>query len=125
MPKDGPSAGITIATAMVSALTGIATRSDVAMTGEITLRGNVLPIGGLNEKAVAARRAGIRTLLIPRANVKDLVELPDDVRNAIEFVPVDSMDEVLDRALDRPVVAAEPSTPPSPAGEDPTRHYAH
>jgi ATP-dependent Lon protease len=102
IPKDGPSAGITIATALVSALTGVPTKSDVAMTGEITLRGTVLPIGGLTEKAVAARRAGIRTLLIPAGNDKDLAEVPEDVKSAIEFVLVEDMDQVLDLALDRP-----------------------
>jgi ATP-dependent Lon protease len=124
IPKDGPSAGITIATALVSALTGIATRSEIAMTGEITLRGTVLPIGGLNEKAVAARRSGITTVLIPRANEKDLVELPEDVRKSLEFVLVDSMDQVLERALERPVTAT-PGAGTAPAGEDPTAHYAH
>jgi ATP-dependent Lon protease len=121
MPKDGPSAGITIATALVSALTGIPTRADVAMTGEITLRGTVLPIGGLNEKAVAARRAGLKTVLVPRANEKDLVEVPEELREALEFVLVESMDQVLQRALERPVApAAEPAretagdTPPPP-----------
>ena len=124
IPKDGPSAGITIATALISALTGIPTRSEIAMTGEITLRGTVLPIGGLNEKAVAARRAGITTVLIPRANEKDLVELPEDVRKSLEFVLVDSMDQVLERALERPVTAT-PSPGVPPKGEDPTAHYAH
>ncbi len=103
IPKDGPSAGITMATAIVSALTGVPTRHDVAMTGEITLRGRVLPIGGLNEKAVAARRMGMRTIVLPRANEKDLSELPDDVREGLEFVFVENMDEVLDIVLDRGV----------------------
>ncbi len=103
IPKDGPSAGITMATAIVSALTGVPTRPDVAMTGEITLRGRVLPIGGLNEKAVAARRMGMRTIVLPRANEKDLSELPDDVREGLEFVFVENMDEVLDIVLDRGV----------------------
>jgi len=123
MPKDGPSAGITIATALVSALTGIPTRPEIAMTGEITLRGNVLPIGGLTEKAVAARRAGITTVLIPKANEKDLVELPEDVRETLVFVPVESMDEVLEKALERPIGTAAPTT--EAGGEDPTAHYAH
>jgi ATP-dependent Lon protease len=124
MPKDGPSAGITMATALVSALTGIATRPEIAMTGEITLRGNVLPIGGLNEKCVAARRAGVTTVLLPRANEKDLVELPEDVRETLEFVLVDSMDQVLERALERPVGVAAPAPAPPP-GDDPTASYAH
>src|SRR6185436_6232852 len=100
-PKDGPSAGITMAVALVSALTGIPTRMEVAMTGEITLRGTVLPIGGLNEKAVAARRAGIKRILIPQGNAKDLVEVPEEVREDLEFVPVETMDQVLEHALDR------------------------
>jgi len=121
MPKDGPSAGITMATALVSALTGVPTKPDVAMTGEITLRGAVLPIGGLNEKAVAARRAGIKTLLIPRANEKDLAEMPPDVRRSLEFVPIDNMDQVLQHALDRP---GEAPPPPRP-DDDQAAHYAH
>ena len=121
IPKDGPSAGITIATALVSALTGVPTKPDVAMTGEITLRGTVLPIGGLNEKAVAARRAGIRTLLIPAGNDKDLAEVPEDVRSAIEFVQVEDMDQVLDLALDRPQTDA----PPAPGNQDQPARYAN
>ncbi|MBI1798729.1 MAG: endopeptidase La [Candidatus Eisenbacteria bacterium] len=120
IPKDGPSAGITIATAMVSALTGVPTRSDVAMTGEITLRGTVLPIGGLTEKAVAARRAGIRTLLIPAGNQKDLAEVPENVRADLEFVEIENMDQVLERALDRPETPAPPERP-----DDQAAHYAH
>jgi ATP-dependent Lon protease len=120
MPKDGPSAGITMATALVSALTGVPTKPDIAMTGEITLRGTVLPIGGLNEKTVAARRAGIKTVLLPRANEKDVSEIPEDVREDLEFVFVETMDEVLDRALDRPI--AKPESPPD---EDQTARYAH
>ncbi len=98
-PKDGPSAGIAIATAIVSALTGIAVRGDVAMTGEITLRGRVLAIGGLKEKAVAAHRNGVRHVLIPQQNVRDLDELPQEVRTAITFHPVKTMDDVLALAL--------------------------
>jgi len=124
MPKDGPSAGITIATALVSALTGVPTRPEIAMTGEITLRGNVLPIGGLNEKAVAARRAGITTVLVPKGNEKDLVELPEDVRDSLAFVLVESMDEVLEKALERPAGAAAPSAGTG-GGDDSTAHYAH
>jgi len=100
MPKDGPSAGITMAVALVSALTGVPTRKDVAMTGEITLRGNVLPVGGLNEKLVAARRAGIETVLIPKPNERELKELPAEVRNSLNIVGVETMDEVLQLALD-------------------------
>lgn len=120
IPKDGPSAGITIATALVSALTGVATKPDIAMTGEITLRGNVLGIGGLNEKAVAARRAGIKTVLIPQSNLKDVGEIPEDVRSDLEFIPVESMDQVLEYALDRPA-----PTPPPPRPDDQAQSYAH
>jgi ATP-dependent Lon protease len=98
-PKDGPSAGIAIATAIISALSGAPVRGDVAMTGEITLRGRVLGIGGLKEKAVAAHRAGVSHVIIPRANVKDLEELPEEVRTRIRFHPVRTMDEVLGIAL--------------------------
>jgi len=99
IPKDGPSAGIAMATALVSALTGVPTREDVAMTGEITLLGNVLPIGGLNEKVVAAKRAGVKTVIIPKLNEKDLQELPEHIRDAVEFKLVETMDEVLEVAL--------------------------
>ena len=99
IPKDGPSAGIAMATALVSVLTNKAVRSDIAMTGEITLRGRVLPIGGLKEKALGAMRAGIRTIIIPEKNKKELSELPYHLRRKIEFVPVKQMSEVLTRAL--------------------------
>jgi ATP-dependent Lon protease len=99
IPKDGPSAGIAMATALVSALTGVPTRDDVAMTGEITLLGNVLPIGGLNEKVVAAKRAGVKTVIIPKLNEKDLQELPDFIRDDLQFKLVETMDEVLEVAL--------------------------
>jgi ATP-dependent Lon protease len=98
-PKDGPSAGITIATAIASALTRVPVRSNVAMTGEITLRGRVLPIGGLKEKMIAAHRGGIDTLIIPRENEKDLVEIPANVKRNLRIVKVDHMDEVLPAAL--------------------------
>jgi ATP-dependent Lon protease len=100
-PKDGPSAGIGIATAMVSVLSGIPVRSDVAMTGEITLRGEVLQIGGLKEKLLAAHRGGIKTVLIPEENVKDLTEIPDNIKNKLEIVPVKWIDKVLEIALER------------------------
>ena len=100
-PKDGPSAGIAITTALVSALSGIPVRADVAMTGEITLRGEVLGIGGLKEKLLAAVRGGIRTALIPHENVKDLADMPDTLKNSIEIVSVRWIDEVLERALER------------------------
>ncbi len=99
VPKDGPSAGITMATAIASALTGYPVRRDVAMTGEITLRGRVLPIGGLKEKSAAAYRAGIKTVLIPIENKPDLDEVPQIVKDAIKFIPVSTMDEVLGEAL--------------------------
>jgi ATP-dependent Lon protease len=98
-PKDGPSAGIAIATAMVSALTGAAVRGDIAMTGEITLRGRVLGIGGLREKSVAAHRGRIRHVIIPRNNARDIEELPADVREGIQFHPVTGMDDVLTLAF--------------------------
>jgi ATP-dependent Lon protease len=124
-PKDGPSAGITMCTALVSALTGIPTRPDVAMTGEITLRGTVMGIGGLNEKTVAARRAGLKTLLIPKANEKDLAEIPEDVRADLEFVLVESMDEVLQHALERPLAGVPKPAPAPAAGEGESARYAH
>jgi ATP-dependent Lon protease len=100
-PKDGPSAGVAMVTAIVSVMTGIPARRDVAMTGEITLRGRVLPIGGLKEKLLAALRGGIKTVLIPEENAKDLAEIPDSVKGGLEIVPVARMDEVLERALVR------------------------
>jgi len=99
IPKDGPSAGITMATAIVSALTGRKVRKDIAMTGEITLRGRVLPIGGLKEKSLAAKRAGIKKILFPHDNIQDLDKLPASVKKTVEFVPVKHMDEVLEHAL--------------------------
>jgi len=104
-PKDGPSAGIAMTTALVSVFTGIPVRADVAMTGEITLRGEVLPIGGLKEKLLAAHRGGIKTVLIPEQNVKDLAEIPDNVKNKLEIVPVRWIDKVLEIALERAPVA--------------------
>ncbi|MBJ3774586.1 endopeptidase La [Acuticoccus mangrovi] len=111
-PKDGPSAGIAMATAVVSVMTGIPIRRDLAMTGEITLRGRVLPIGGLKEKLLAALRGGISTVLIPEENAKDLADIPDNVKNALDIVPVSRMDEVLKRALVRmpePIEWTEPT----------------
>jgi ATP-dependent Lon protease len=99
IPKDGPSAGITMATSMVSALTGIPIDKNVAMTGEITLRGNVLPIGGLKEKALAAHRGGIRRVMLPKENENDIEEIPATVRNELELIPVSHIDEVLFEAL--------------------------
>ncbi len=114
-PKDGPSAGIGMTTALVSAFTGIPVRADVAMTGEITLRGEVLPIGGLKEKLLAAHRGGIKTVLIPEQNVKDLAEIPDNVKNRLEIVPVRWIDKVLDIALERkPVPLTDEEAAPAP-----------
>jgi ATP-dependent Lon protease len=107
VPKDGPSAGIGIATAIISTLAGLPVRRDVAMTGEVTLRGRVLPIGGLKEKLLAALRGGIQTVLIPAENEKDLVEIPDTIKDGLEIVPVRHMDEVLARALAAPVAPIE------------------
>jgi ATP-dependent Lon protease len=117
-PKDGPSAGAGICTAMVSALSGIPVRADVAMTGEITLRGEVLPIGGLKEKLLAAQRGGIKVVLIPQENVKDLIEIPDNVKNKLEIHPVKWIDQVLEMALERkpePLPDVLPNAAPIPA----------
>jgi ATP-dependent Lon protease len=103
-PKDGPSAGVAMVTSIVSVLTGIPVHRDVAMTGEVTLRGRVLPIGGLKEKLLAALRAGIKTVLIPDENEKDLAEIPDNVKSALKIIPVKTVDEVLRQALVRPLV---------------------
>ncbi len=107
VPKDGPSAGIGMVTAMISTLTGIAVRRDVAMTGEVTLRGRVLPIGGLKEKLLAAMRGGITTVLIPHENEKDLAEIPENVKGALDIIPVRHVDEVLGHALTQPFTAIE------------------
>jgi ATP-dependent Lon protease len=123
-PKDGPSAGIGMCTALVSALTKIPVRSDVAMTGEITLRGEVLPIGGLKEKLLAAHRGGIKTVLIPDENEKDLVEIPDNIKGNLEIKPVKWIDEVLALALTQqpvPVAQAETSPAPAPTAEEEKR----
>ena len=100
-PKDGPSAGVAMATAIISVLTGIPVRKDVAMTGEITLRGRVLPIGGLKEKLLAALRGGIKTVLIPEENAKDLADIPAEVKNKMDIIPVARLDDVLKVALVR------------------------
>src|SRR5690242_18421785 len=119
-PKDGPSAGIGICTAMVSVLTGIPVRADLAMTGEITLRGEVLVIGGLKEKLLAAHRGGVKTVLIPDENVKDLAEIPDNIKNRLEIVPVKWMDQVLELALERQPEPRKPASdvPPIPPVAD-------
>jgi len=122
MPKDGPSAGVTMFTALVSMLTGIRVRHDVAMTGEITLRGRVLPIGGLKEKVLAAHRAGIKRVIIPERNKPDLDEVPKEVQDELEFVPVSRMDQVLEAALESmptPRVGEPAGSPPAaPASGD-------
>jgi ATP-dependent Lon protease len=132
VPKDGPSAGVGMVTSIVSALTGIAVRPDVAMTGEVTLRGRVLAIGGLKEKLLAALRGGITTVLIPEENVKDLAEIPANVKEGLEIVPVNHVDEVLAHALVEPTVpiewteaddlASQPAPAPSSVAGSPTAH---
>jgi ATP-dependent Lon protease len=112
IPKDGPSAGITMATALISTLTRAPVRRDVAMTGEITLRGKVLPIGGIKEKALAARRMGIKTVIVPTKNDKDVKELPANVKRGMQFVYVDHMDQVLDKALVKRATARRPAAVP-------------
>jgi ATP-dependent Lon protease len=124
-PKDGPSAGVAMATAIVSVLTGIPVHREVAMTGEVTLRGRVLPIGGLKEKLLAALRGGIKTVLIPEENAKDLADIPDNVKNGMTIIPVTHMDEVMKHALVRQPEAieweeeAEPLPKPIEDGEVP------
>jgi len=133
VPKDGPSAGVGMVTAMISTLTAIPVRRDIAMTGEVTLRGRVLPIGGLKEKLLAALRGGITTVLIPAENEKDLAEIPASVKEALEIIPVAHVDEVLARALSQPMVpiewtdadeqATEPVVHPAVGGDGPAvRH---
>ncbi|HEX8168117.1 MAG TPA: S16 family serine protease, partial [Beijerinckiaceae bacterium] len=122
-PKDGPSAGIAMATAIVSVMTGIPVRRDLAMTGEVTLRGRILPIGGLKEKLLAALRGGIKKVLIPEENAKDLVDIPASVKNGMEIVPVSRMDQVLQHALVRqpePITWDEPwpADKPAPAAAE-------
>jgi ATP-dependent Lon protease len=125
IPKDGPSAGIAIATAIISVLKQNAIRHDVAMTGEITLRGKVLPIGGVKEKLLAAHRAGITTVVLPKENAKDLVELPEDVKQALSIHTIDNIDDVWQIALEEPLIKAEVPTEgvpiwgQQPAGDGP------
>jgi ATP-dependent Lon protease len=128
IPKDGPSAGITIGTAIASALSRIPVRRDIAMTGEITLRGKVLPIGGLKEKLLAAHRVGIMEAIMPKENEKDLPDIPENLRNSMKLHFVDTMDEVLRLALEKPLPKVEPEEEqapmmtPQPAGEQPAAH---
>jgi ATP-dependent Lon protease len=132
VPKDGPSAGVGMVTSIVSALTGIAARPDVAMTGEVTLRGRVLAIGGLKEKLLAALRGGIKTVLIPEENEKDLVEIPENVKRELEIVPVSHVDQVLERALvsmpeaiewtESDDLASQPAPLPATGAAPPTAH---
>ena len=125
IPKDGPSAGITMATSILSAVTNIACRKDLAMTGEITLRGKVLPVGGIKEKLLAAYRAGITTIILPRENEKDLDDLPDEIRTVIDCHLVDDVDEVVRLALETPPVAAPPKAAPAETGTTPPSGLAH
>ncbi len=122
IPKDGPSAGITMATALASALTGRGVDSDLAMTGEITLRGRVLEIGGLKEKLLAARRAGIRRVLIPQENEKNLEDVHAAVREALEIFPVSHMDEVLGKSLKKAPEHALPKAHPERFSEESLSH---
>jgi ATP-dependent Lon protease len=125
IPKDGPSAGITLATALVSALTRVPIRKDVAMTGEITLRGKVLPIGGVKEKVLAAHRAGIKNLVLPKDNEKDLADIPKNVLDTMNVYMVQTMDEVLKVALAEPLagrIAAEVQVEPVDVVDDTITH---
>jgi ATP-dependent Lon protease len=119
IPKDGPSAGITMATSILSAVTNIACRKDLAMTGEITLRGKVLPVGGIKEKLLAAYRAGITTIILPRENEKDLDDLPEEIRNVMECHLVEDVDEVVRLALENVPTAVPPKALPVETGTTP------
>ena len=123
IPKDGPSAGVTMLTALVSLLTSIKVRADVAMTGEITLRGNVLPVGGIKEKVLAARRAGVKRVILPERNKKDLVEIPENNRRDLEFVFAHRVEDVFKAALvDQTVpLPPKPTETPPPVASEPVR----
>jgi len=125
IPKDGPSAGITMATTICSALTGIPVRADVAMTGEITLRGRVLPIGGLKEKLMAAHRHGILEAIVPKENEKDLPDIPDAIKKTMKLNFVESMDQVLKIALEREIVALPLPASAPVVVEKPVEELAH
>jgi len=109
-PKDGPSAGVTMATAIASLLKGKAVRSDVGMTGEITLRGQVLPVGGIKEKVLAAHRAGLKVIILPKRNEADLEDIPDDVKQSVKFIFAETVDDVLAAAIDSRVLEEAQST---------------
>jgi ATP-dependent Lon protease len=113
-PKDGPSAGVGMVTSIVSVLTGIPVKRDIAMTGEITLRGRVLPIGGLKEKLLAALRGGLKTVLIPAENEKDLAEIPDNVKRGLKIIPVRTVDDLLKHALTKPLTPIDWEEDPEP-----------
>jgi len=118
IPKDGPSAGITMATAIISALTGRPVFKHIGMTGEITLRGRILPIGGVREKVLAAHRAGLKTVILPEKNMKDLTELPKTAKSELKIIPVKHMDEVLQIALAREATVEPPKPRKPPKEED-------
>jgi ATP-dependent Lon protease len=127
-PKDGPSAGVAMVTAIISIMTGIPVRKDVAMTGEITLRGRVLPIGGLKEKLLAALRAGIKTVVIPEENVKDLTDIGEELKAPLEIIPASRMDDVLKVALLRmptPITVEEEAPPVAAEVSEESRITAH
>jgi ATP-dependent Lon protease len=125
MPKDGPSSGVTLFTALVSLLTGIRVRHDVAMTGELTLRGRVLPVSGIKEKALAAHRAGIKRVILPERNRRDLDEVPDEVRRELEFAFVTRLDEVIASALEEMPRAITPREErPARSGSMPSSQHA-
>jgi ATP-dependent Lon protease len=120
-PKDGPSAGVTIATALVSLLSGRIVRPDVSMTGEITLRGQVLPVGGIKEKVLAAHRAGIKTILLPRDNEQDLDDIPEEIRKSVQFIFVEMVEDVIKNALEEPSIENRMASETNPSQESPLK----